>query len=194
MPLSSSLPPPPPDLSGFPTLQLIGARLYRIHRAGRSPWWFSGDGTGRFDLPAGGGRGTCYLAEEPAGCFLEVFRSWTLVPEAEVAVRRISRLPVAEALLADCTAPGSRAYGLTAEIHSTPDYAATRRWATAFAAAGFDGVRYFLRHDPAQRLAGLALFGPAGAPSWTAVPPEPIGSALLAEVEHRFGVRVLPTP
>lgn len=169
-------------------------RLCRIHRAGRSPWWFSHDGTGRFDLA--GGRGTCYLAEESAGCFLEVFRPWLLIPEPEVAARRISR-PVpsgGELLLADCTEEGARAFGVTGEIHSTSDYALTRRWAAAFADAGFDGIRYLLRHDPAQRLAGIALFGPAGAPPWPTPVAEPLGPDLLREIETRFGLRVLPVP
>ncbi|HVR96085.1 MAG TPA: RES family NAD+ phosphorylase [Thermoanaerobaculia bacterium] len=191
---ASSLPPPPADLAGFPSLHLREAKLFRIHRATLSPWWFSSDGGGRFDLPAESGRGTCYLATEPEGCFLEVFRSVSLIAEQEIQVRRLSRLTVGEALLADCAAGRSREFGLTAEIHSTPDYRVPQRWAAAFATAGFDGVRYLLRHDPSQHLAGIALFGPTGSPSWMAPPPEEIGLSLLIEVERRFGLRVRPTP
>lgn len=191
---TSSLPTPPADLAGFPSLHLHGAALSRIHRASLSPWWFSSDGSGRFDLPADSGRGTCYLATEPEGCFLEVFRDLSLIAEQEIEVRRLSRLAINEALLADCAAGRSREFGLTAEIHSAPDYRITQQWAAAFAAAGFDGVRYLLRHDPSQHLAGIALFGRAGSPPWPAPPPEKIGLDLLIEVERRFGLRVLPTP
>jgi len=158
------------------------------------PWWFSTDGSGRFDLPRGSDRGTCYLADDPLGCFLEVFRFTWLVPEEEVQRRRLARLELPEVLLADCTASRSRRFGITAEIHSTTDYGLTQRWAAAFAAAGFDGVRYLLRHDPGQMLSGVALFGPAGAPDWEVPPGEPLGSDLLLEAERRFGIRVLPTP
>ncbi len=96
--------------------------------------------------------------------------------------------------LADCTSARCRKLGLTGEVHSTPDYARTQAWAAAFAAAGFDGVRYLLRHDPSQRLRGIALFGPAGAPPWPFAPGDPIGLALVAEAARRFGLRVLPTP
>jgi RES domain-containing protein len=128
------------------------------------------------------------------GCFLEVFRPWALIPEAEVEARRISRLAPPVVDLADCTDGLCRHFGVTAEIHSTPDYAATQRWAAAFAAAGFGGVRYLLRHDPGQRHTGVALFGPAGAPAWPAAPGERIGLPVLQEVERRFGLRVLPIP
>ncbi len=141
--------------------------------------------------------GTCYLAEEPAGCFLEVFRDWILVPEMEIDARRISEVKMPEGTrLADCTASRSREYGITAEIHSTPDYAVTRGWAEASHASGFAGIRYFLRHDPGQILAGVALFGPAGVPAEDPAPSERqlIDSNVIDEVGRRFGIRVLPTP
>jgi len=181
-------------LEGFPSLRLAGAKLHRIHRAGQCPWWFSSDGSGRFDLPAAGGRGTCYLAEEAVGCFLEVFRRWTLVPEAEVETRRVAHLELPPTQLADCSSSLCREFGLTGELHSTPDYALTQAWAAGFANAGFDGIHYLLRHDPGQRLVGVALFGPAGEPPWPFPPSEPIGAGVIAEAERRFGVRVAPAP
>jgi hypothetical protein len=190
---ASQLPPPPAGLAGFPGFRSSRASLYRIHRARRSPWWFSSDGSGRFDLAPASGRGTCYLAREPAGAFLEVFRFWVLVPEEEVRVRRIARLPVPPVLLADCTSGRSRAFGVTGEIHTTADYEMTQLWAAAFAAASFDGVRYLLRHDPGQRLNGVALFGAAGSPSGPQPGGVPIGRQLIAAMERRFGIRVLPT-
>jgi RES domain len=94
--------------------------------------------------------------------------------------------------LADCTVQQARAWGITAEIHSTPRYEETQAWAHAFAQAGFDGIRYLLRHDPAQRLAGVALFGPAGSPpEFPADPGEPIGNEIIEKVHRRFGIQVI---
>jgi hypothetical protein len=188
------LPPPPAELSSFPRRTPGGLLVHRIHRAGRAPWWFSNDGTGRFDLPAESGEGTCYLAIEPAGCFLEVFRAWTLVPEAEIEARRISQRTLTGIDLADLTSPACRGFGLTAEIHSTPDYAVTHRWAAALAAAGFAGICYLLRHDPSAHSAGVALFGPAGSASEPRSHAARIGPDLLEEVETRYRIRVWSTP
>lgn len=174
-----------------------GAPLFRIHRAGRAPWWFSSAGSGRFDLAPP--RGTCYLAEEPLGSFVEVFREIRLVPEEEVRRRALSEIRLPRPLrLADCAARKARMFGVTAAIHSTPDFALTRAWAAAFAAAGFDGVRYLVSHDPAQRLAGHALFGDAGeaadAARWPAGEPGEIGPGLLRQVRQLFGLLVVPAP
>jgi hypothetical protein len=189
---------PRKELRHFPERVLAaGEPLCRIHRAGRAPWWFSSAGTGRFDLAPP--RGTCYLAEDPLGAFVEVFRETRLVPEEEVRRRSISHLTLPRLLrLADCAARKARMFGLTAAIHSTPDFALTRAWAAAFAAAGFDGVRYLVSHDPAQRLAGYALFGDAGdaaeAASWPPGEPAAIGSDLLRAARRQFGLLVVPAP
>lgn len=164
--------------------------MFRIHSARLSPWWFSRSGAGRFDPIASEGLGSCYFAEQPEGCFLEVFRSFTtVVPRHELETRRICRIELPRAVrLADCTSESARSWGITAEIHSTPSYEATQRWAHALAQAGFDGIRYLLRHDPAQRLAGVVLFGPylPGKPS------QPISEPLIQEVRRRFGVQIVP--
>lgn len=98
--------------------------------------------------------------------------------------------------LADCTSSRSRAFGITAEVHSTPNYEITQAWAAAFESAGFHGIHYFLRHDPGQRLTGVALFGPAGAGTGASgYPPglvRPIGPDILAEAASRFGILTLP--
>jgi len=50
---------PPDDLSRFPAFGVDRRRsLYRIHRTDAGPWWFSGDGSGRFDLRDGRARAT----------------------------------------------------------------------------------------------------------------------------------------
>lgn len=190
----SPLSDPSAPLAAFPRYQLPPAhRLVRIHRHDRGPWWFSHDKTGRFDLAPP--RGTCYLAEEPIGAFVEVFRYSAIVQESDVVKRRISTLHLERtAELADCTTRRAGAFGITAAIHTSEDYARTQRWAKAFADAGFDGVRYRLSHDPAQRLIGIALFGPAGPAAWPVATTVPIDDDLMAAVQRRFGIRVLPTP
>lgn len=183
---------PPQRLPSFPEyfLQPI-QQLFRIHRSAYGPWWFSSDSPLRFDLSFPSG--TCYLAEEDLGAFVEAFQDWTgaILPAAELAARRLSKLSVPHPMkIADCTDARALAFGVTAEIHSSPDRALTQAWATAFARQGFDGVRFLVRHDPAQLRTGIALFGPAGESSWpvrstTAITPE-----LLMNVEQQFGIKV----
>lgn len=159
----------------------------------KDPWWFCSDGLCRFDLT--GLRGTCYLAEDALGAFVEVFKDFGAVAESDVEARRIAELSVRREMhLADCTAAKARRFGITAEIHSSPDYAKTQRWAAALAAAGFDGVRYLARHDPSVRLVSYALFGPTGVGSASLVVSKPIGLRLLRRAADEFGIDVLPTP
>lgn len=168
--------------------------LWRIHLQENHPWWFCHDLKSRFDLPAP--EGTCYLAEDSLGSFLEVVTNLTLVAAADVERRRVSVLHVPRTLrLADCTDEASRGFGCTGEIHTTVDYDLTQRWARAFADAGFAGIRYPVRHDPAQRRIGIALFGEAGeARDWPDSTTEEIDDDLLLDVADRFGIRVLPRP
>jgi len=167
--------------------------LYRIHPVDHGPWWFSSDGSGRFDLapPAG----TCYLSLSPVGAFIEVFRDFTFVDAADVSARVLARMRTPrDVVLADCTSTRARGFGVTAAVHSTADYAATQAWATAFQNRGFHGVRYFCGHDPSQDELGIALFGEAGEADHPVVDTGSIGGELLRTVERRFGVRVLPAP
>jgi hypothetical protein len=78
------------------------------------------------------------------------------------------------------------------------DYGASQRFAAGALGAGFDGIRYLVRHDPSQKLYGIALFGaPRGADPgdkrWLHQS-GPFPAELLARAEHEFGYRVLPTP
>ena len=191
----SPLGAPPEDLGGFPRYDLTPEQaLFRIHRRGRSPWWFSSDGSGRFDVTRAS-RGTCYLAEREVGAFIEVFRHRTLIPEAEVAARRLATLHVAvHAVLADCTVEHARAYGVTGAIHTQPDYELPRRWASAFEQAGFAGVRYRVSHDPSLTETAIALFGPAGEQDFDVRHSGPIGEEVILEARRRFRVVVAPTP
>lgn len=185
---------PPDDLSRFPAFGVDRRRsLYRIHRTDAGPWWFSGDGSGRFDLTDG--RGSCYLAVTPVGAFIEVFRVATVIPEAEVEARWLSSLvPPARTRLADCTISAARKFGITGAIHTQPDYTVPQAWAEAFAAAGFGGIRYRVSHDPAQRELGVVLFGEAGEQSLPVRRTEPIPASVIEAARQRFGLIVAPTP
>jgi hypothetical protein len=188
----SPLAAPRDDLTGFPSQQCSPATaLYRIHRQQRAPWWFSSDGSGRFDLAPP--NGTCYLAAEPLGCLVEVVRDVAVVAREFLASRRLSTLQVPQSmLLADCTARSARRFGVTGAIHSTPDYALTRGWAGALRRAGFAGIRYLVSHDPAQRRIGVAVFGSAGAVAWPVVRTAEIEEDLIDAAGREFGIRVLP--
>ena len=186
---------PPDDLAAFPAFDL-GRRetLYRLHRSDVQPWWYSNDGSGRFDL-RDDTQGTCYLAVSAVGAFIEVFRVATVIPEAEVEVRSLSSLaPPRRTRLADCTVSGARKFGITGAIHTQPEYTAPQTWAAAFAAAGFGGIRYRLSHDPAQRELGIALFGAAGEQKLPVRRTEPVLASVVEEARQRFGLVVAPTP
>ena len=188
------------NLRGFPRRTLRGDRLiHRIHRAAGGPWWFSSDGSGRFD-PVGTGHGACYLAEPPLGAWVEVFRKGMLVAEAAVQDRALLSVPMGRDLrLADLTSRRALQFGVTASLGAGDGYDESQAFAAEALGAGFDGVRYLVRHDPAQELYGIALFGPDGAPdpadpAWPVAGDGPIPDALVDEAVRAFGYRVLPTP
>jgi hypothetical protein len=191
----SPLGTPPGDLVGFPRRDLDTAQiLYRVHRSDRSPWWFSDDGSGRFDLSVEG-MGTCYLAERPVGACIEVFRAETVIPEQEVKARSLARLRApAPTRLADCTASTARGFGVTAAIHSQPEYEWTLAWSQAFREGGFGGILYRLSHDPSGSELGVALFGSAGEQDLPIENTGAIPDDILDEARTRFGLLVLPTP
>ena len=181
------------NLGGFPRRTLRGDRaIYRVHKAGQSPWWFSDDGSGRFD-PIGTGHGACYFADRPIGAWIEVFRKRMLLAEAEVIGRALFTVQLGRDLrLADVTSRRALQYGVTASVGAGESYDASHELAAAALAAGFDGVRYLVRHDPAQKLHGYALFGPAG--DWPAGTDTRIPDGLVEEAQRLFRYRLLPTP
>jgi hypothetical protein len=186
-------PPQPVDLKRFPSSRLTPAKpIYRLHRQARAPWYFSTSGAGRFDLS--GPEGTCYAALDPAVAFIEVFYGFRIVPVEELVDVVVSTTKAPRMMrLADCASPRAAAYGVTSEINTTVDYALTQRWADALREAGFDGVRYWARHDPGRGHA-LALFGPAGEqddqPDATSQPVDP---TLQAQVTRHYGIVFLDT-
>ena len=174
-----------------------GTELHRIHSAALSAWYFNGEDTWRFTPCGVPGTGACYFAERPIAGLLESYKGVTVVAEQDVADKaHFTATLDAELRLADCCAPAALGFGINAEIHSTTDYALTQAWATAFAIAGFAGVRYFCRSDPAMELVGYALFDAVGESSpdrWPTGIDRPIGEPLLREAED-YGLRIRPTP
>ncbi|HEX6419202.1 MAG TPA: RES family NAD+ phosphorylase [Acidimicrobiales bacterium] len=190
-----SIGPPPPveGLSGFPVWHVhAGTVLCRVTSAGLGPWWFSSDASGRFDLAPP--RGTCYLADDEVGALLEV-----LGPVLVVSPEWASRLTMwhlglpHQCSAADTTVRAARGFGVTAEVASITPYELPQRWAAAFAAAGHQGVRYRIRHDPGGSRA-LALFGAAGERRWPRGRRQQVGSTLLARLTSETGIRVAPVP
>jgi RES domain len=187
------------SLKGFPRRTLRGDRtIYRIHKSPTTPWWFSSAGDRRFD-PVGTSMGACYLAEAPLGAWVEVFRKRQLLPEAEIAHRSLLTVTLRRDLrLADITSRRALSFGITASLGANEQYDDSQTFAVQALEDGFDGVRYLVRHDPAQKLYGLALFSQAGAPD----PADPrwpadsaaIPDALVSDAERLFSYRVLPTP
>jgi RES domain-containing protein len=188
---------PPADLNGFPRWTLPPDRiLFRIHRRDRGAWYFDTGPFGRFNLS--GAWGTCYLALVAEGAFLETLgRQGRLIDPVEVSRRVLSTLHAPRAMkLANAGHARARAFGVTGGIGAVEesDRHTTRAWSEAFHAAGFDGVRYRVSHDPSQRAIGVALFGPAGEVDWPTVPPEPINPGVVQLMRRRYGLVVLPTP
>ncbi len=183
---------PPAEVWGFPEFVLQPSQLlFRIHPSIYKPWWFSSGGTGRFHLDPP--KGACYLAEEERGAFVEAFQDWmgAILPAVEVLTRRISTLSTPLPVrLADCTKPRALAFGVTGEIHASPDRTRTQAWAKAFDRAGFDGIRFLVRHDPAQQHVGVALFGAGGEVDWPITSTGFITAELMLEVEKQFGIRI----
>ncbi|MGH9119174.1 MAG: RES domain-containing protein [Acidimicrobiales bacterium] len=195
------LAPPPGDpaaLLAFPRRRLRrGTRLYRIHPAGRSPFWFARAG-GRFDLPPP--NGACYLALSGEAAFLETLarRPIGLVPAEEVDRRRLTVAPLPrDVAAANLPVRRARAFGLTAEIHTSPDRSITRAWAHALFTAGHRVIVAIPRHDVTGRQRSVTLLDRAGdhPPFRWAWRPETgdVPDRLIDRME-RWGIRVVPIP
>ena len=159
-----SFPPSSTRLTDFPSrLFKAGTRLFRIVRKGRGPWWFGSAMDGRFDLLEP--HGTCYLAADPLAAFLEIFgpeRAGGFVSSEFLLERRLRELQIPEDVrAADMTFRQASRFGITAEIGTIVPYERPQAWAHCLHEADFQGIVYWLRHDPAQS-EGVALFGPHG--------------------------------
>ncbi len=187
------LPAPPDDPPELPSTKLGTKHLWRIHAADVAPWFFDIGPDGRFNLAESG---TCYLAEEPMGAFVEKFgrllRPGGVIPEPLVDAQRLSRLRPPKAEVVDLTDPTVLGLaGLTAEIHSTTDYNLTQGWALAFQEAGYAGIQYKARHDPRGQLISIALFG-SDKPPRSAAKTTTIPINLIHEASTTFAITVLP--
>lgn len=200
-----TLPGPPTlsELNGFPGVIVpANAPLARIHHNLRDPEYFSADSSGRFDPPpdSTAGFGTCYLATHPLGAFLETFGRIRPVLQRHVDERVLTEafLP-SETRMADMTDPAILGlYGLTAEIGIGGDervYAITQRWAEALETAGFGGIIYAARHDPALRARSVAVFGKPGVQptQLLARPATPIPKDLVDRAAIEYAIEVLPS-
>jgi len=178
----------PGDLAGFPAVP-PPARLVRVCTATRGTWWFSSDGSGRFDLQPP--EGTCYLAADEYAAIREATRLGPVTPEW-IAAREVRIVPPPEprAGLAATNRKAAGRYGMTSEIVTLVPYDLPRRWAAAFRAHGFDGIRHELRHDQRARPSGVSLFGAAGSGAYS----DGERRALDVSAVEAAGVEVMARP
>lgn len=197
-------------IDGFPASTIRANKvIYRAHRTTLGPWWFCSCGDCRFDLSAP--RGTCYLAESRVAALREALGlrliAAGVVDQDELTGRVISalRLP-GHIRVANTTSAKAANHGVTREISTVVPYTLTRQWAQAWAAAGFDGIRYLGRLstsvDPKARC--LAIFGAAGAGDTNyAVDPDPepavdtaraAGITIVDTLPRTIALHVIPPP
>jgi RES domain-containing protein len=186
------------DVARLPRIELPrGQLLYRVHRAVAEPWYFSGDGGGRFDPVSTGGRGACYLAEDPLGSWVEAFRTMITIAEADVSRRLLATVELDRpVVVVDLTNRQALRAGMTAAVTAGADYSESHEVADQ-AQGQVEGIRWRVRHDMEQTLIGVALFGPAGpqpAGNWPPTRSDRIPPVLVREAEDTFGYRVVPTP
>lgn len=178
----------PSDLRGFPSTS-PPSELVRVCRATSGTWWFSSDGSGRFDLQAP--EGTCYLATDAYAAIREATRLGP-VSSDWVTGREVRRAapPDPHARLAATTRKAAGKHGTTTELVTLVPYDLPRRWAAAFRAHGFEGIRHQLRHDHRARPSGVSLFGTAGASTLD----DGTRTSLTTDAVEAAGVPVHPPP
>lgn len=178
----------PGDLRGLPSTR-PPSELVRVCRTTSGTWWFSSDGSGRFDLPAP--EGTCYLATDAYAAIREATRLGP-VSSDWVADRELRQTepPDPDVRLAAVTRKAAGTYGITTELVALVPYDLPRRWAAAFRAHGYDGIRHQLRHDHRARPSGVSLFGTAGASSLD----DGARTPLTTSAVEAAGVPVHPPP
>lgn len=174
-----------------------GSEVHRIHSAERAAWYFNSKDTWRFNPCSVPGLGACYLAERPVAGLLEIYKGVSVVDEQDIAGKaHFAATLQADVRLADCCVAAAHEFGVNGEIHTSTDYELTQAWAAVLAQAGFAGVRYLCRSDPAMSLTGYAFFDTAGqAPPgrWSDGRDTPIGEEILREAED-YGLHIRPTP
>lgn len=186
------------EVSRLPRLELRPGRLlYRLYRSVHSPWHFSTHRFGRFNPTSSDGRGACYFAEEPLGAWVETFRTPVKLAETDVSQRLLTTVRLDRPLLvADLTDRHALQANATAALTASEDYSESQRVADD-AQGQFDGIRWRVRHDLAQTLIGVVLFGPAGPQPLSDWPPaqcEPIPAQLVREAEASFDYSISTIP
>lgn len=163
--VSLSEPPPPSELAGRATSSGPD-ELFRCCRVQHeSPWWFSSDGSGRFDLEPP--RGTCYTASDIVAALLEVVgpdceRGHPISTEyfAERQIWHLYRRSSDQNTeLANLLDESWTAAGVTNELFTLIGSPLPRAWAEALHGAGYGGLIVRLRHALAGERHGVALFG-----------------------------------
>lgn len=196
-----SLADPPHDpatLRRFPRRSVPRANPFvRAVRAGAEPWWFSSGGHGRFDLASP--KGTCYLATDDLAALIEVLgpeMAGGVVAAESLDARRLRSLRLPKpALAADATSRRALAFGVTPELGTIVPYDVPQRWAAALHAAGFGGIRWWPRHDPARSGAAFALFGGSGVrTSWPKGRERVIDAELRDRLTSQCGISVARRP
>lgn len=196
---------PPPDLTGFPRWRLRPSFvLTRAHRAGMSPWWFSSDLSGRFDLV--GPSGTCYLATDITTALRERF-GHDLVEQGVVTWKaaqntQVSRLHVPKGRwLANVCHDDAATHGVTRELGTCASYAAPQAWAAAFHDHHFAGLRYQTRFTTSPRPNAVALFSEAGQHDWpddqhpiTGIEACQQAGLTIAQIPARRQIRIIQPP
>ncbi|HWT49465.1 MAG TPA: RES family NAD+ phosphorylase [Mycobacterium sp.] len=186
---------PSSKLSRFPRSQLrVDAPLYRAHTVSRSPWWFSSDLSGRFDLIQP--NGTCYLSTNMATALRERF-GHDLVRQGVVTFEAAARTQVSELRspaarwLASTCSRNAVDFGLTREIGTCPAYDIPQAWAAAFFDTGrHAGIRYQTRFTTGSAPNAVALFDDAGQHNWS-TDPRPLSGA---EACDQAGIKVAHRP
>lgn len=163
---------PPPSSVKLRTFPHWGKGFrQRIWRAARSvhadPWWWSGDGCGRFDLTSGG-MGTIYFSTDRIGGLLESLgmeMKGGAIHLNDLTSRKVYGLEsslISSRHLANMHSPKAAGFGVTNEITSMTPYDVPQGWAAALYAADFEGIIYRTRFDVRSHTFGLALFGVQG--------------------------------
>jgi hypothetical protein len=123
-----------------------------------------------------------------------------VIDDVEVLERSLSRVQFGhDVRLADLTSRRALQFGVTASLGANEHYAASQAFAAEALGAGFAGIRYLVRHDPAQKLYGIVLFCEAGERPENdrdemTILQHPIPDELVEEARQRFGYRIVPRP
>jgi hypothetical protein len=185
------------DLRSFPAHTVHPDRvLYRIHLKVRDPVHFSSSGHGRFDLRPETGAGTCYCASSELGAFVETFGRFQFLTQQVIDERALSSLALLRTMkladLTDRSILGS--FGIAGDLSTGPDYGPSQDRAQRFYEAGFDGIFYAARYDPAFTERSVAMFGnqETGSKLFDVVT-EPIPMELVDAASDQFGFTVSPS-